>query len=171
MDLRLRPAKKVDSHGPERVPVLCSHIGGVHFVQYQRAPQLPLPACVYLPAIQVAAAPPASCQLELQCGAVANRELWLLVQPEGHGDAVVGAAMHKVHGAINGIYDPGGLIGQLPSRRGAGGALLTNVDMIGKLSPQAAHQQILDLTVCDCDQILVTRFGFKDANLSICLVQ
>lgn len=79
--------------------------------------------------------------------------------------------MHKVDGAINGVYDPGGLIGQLASRGGVGGALLPNVDMIGKLSPQAAHQQFLDLTVCDCDQILIIRFGFKEADLFICLVQ
>lgn len=33
--LRLCLAKKVDTHGPERVLVLGSHIGGVHLVENQ----------------------------------------------------------------------------------------------------------------------------------------
>lgn len=99
---------------------------GAEFAGDERLAQLPLSTGLDAASIVVGALATACREALLQHGIVDNANFGDLIHLEAHGNAGVRKGVHKVHGAVDGIDNPGWLIGQLVDCATGAALLLAN---------------------------------------------
>jgi len=158
--------------------------GGTEFTGNQRFAQFLLAANVDPAPVVEGSVPSSRSKALLQNGIVDQAQLRDLVHLQTHGDARVRKGVHKVHGAVHGINDPGGLIGQLLDTLRAATLLLADEPatrkvekqagksarillVLRKVATNAVHQQLLHILVCLGHQVDVIALANEVLSLLI----